>query len=41
VITSETRWAHGELKERLRPFIAQRVSPCDVDGASCSGQAYR
>ena len=31
MIASETRWAHDELRTRLRPFIAQRVSPCDVD----------
>lgn len=28
---TQTRWAHDELRTRLRPFIAQRVSSCDVD----------
>jgi RNA polymerase sigma-70 factor, ECF subfamily len=31
VISNDTRCAHRELEERLRPFVAQRVPSSDVD----------
>jgi RNA polymerase sigma-70 factor (ECF subfamily) len=31
VISNDTRCAHRELEERLRPFVAQRVPKSDVD----------
>jgi RNA polymerase sigma-70 factor (ECF subfamily) len=31
VITADSRHAHRELEERLRPFVARRVSASDVD----------
>lgn len=31
VIAADARCAHGELSAKLRPFVARRVSPGDVD----------
>lgn len=31
MIQPEARCAHGDLSARLRPFIARRVAPADVD----------